>query len=111
MKSHLIVTLALLFCSSLSSAVCINAVCEDVLVDRLYVTNNSVVYVGTDSTESALNCAAVSSKYLTLDTNDTNFETLYATLLSAQLADKRVLIRIAENSTNCKIVYITLDNQ
>ena len=37
------------------------------------------------------------------------YKEIYATLLAAQLADKRVSIRVAEGTNPCAIAYVTLN--
>ena len=111
MMFRILIALVLLAVSSLARAGCSPAVCTDVYVEQLYVNFVSVVYVRTDGDETALNCTLVSNSYLTLDMNDSNSDALYSTLLAAQLADRKVDIRVVENSSNCKIAYIRLNRQ
>jgi len=90
-------------------AACSGLVCSDVLVERLYVNANGVVYVATDGVETTLNCSPVSNIYLTLYHTDANFNAIYSTLLAAQLAGEKVGIRIIDGSSNCRVSYITID--
>lgn len=65
-------------------------------------------WVKTSGDETFANCTANSGVFLRLDVT-AGYKEIYATLLAAQLADKRVSIRIAEGSNPCTITYVTLN--
>ena len=109
MKLKLIFAIGLFLTSGAAYAACSGPICSDVLVERLYVNANGVVYVSTDGVETALNCTAVSGIYVTLYHTDTNFDAIYSTLLAAKLVEKTVGIRIEDSSSDCRILYVTVD--
>ena len=88
---------------------CSQNACDSVQVDRLYVNASGVIYVGTSGNETGLSCTPVSNVYLTLDPGASNFSTIYSTLLTAQIAEKPVIIRTVTSSTNCRIQYVVID--
>lgn len=87
--------------------------CSNVYIDRLYVNANSseLVYIGTSGDETQLDCEAHAGVYAILDSNQGNADKIYSTLLAAQLANKKVRIRIDTNTVGCKVSYITIDRQ
>ncbi|MFA0812149.1 hypothetical protein [Microbulbifer epialgicus] len=100
------------FIANFANAECSGHSCVGVYVDRLYVTSHGIVHVGTSGDEKLLDCDAESGVYATLDLNNyTGADAIYSTLLSAQLADKKVQVRVAEGTAGCKISYVTLDRQ
>lgn len=90
-------------------AACGGIRCEQVYVDRLYPSTSGSIYIGTSGDEKNLACSPNGGVYLTLSPTDPNADHIYSTLLAAQLAGKKVHIRVSENSTGCGIVYMTLD--
>jgi hypothetical protein len=40
-----------------------------------------------------------------------NADKIYSTLLSAQIANKKVRVRIGEGSEGCRIAYVTIERQ
>lgn len=97
----------------LTNAGCGGNSCTNVYVDKLYVNANSseLVYIGTSGDETQLDCEAHAGVYAILDSNQGNADKIYSTLLAAQLANKKVRIRVATNTVGCKVAYITLDRQ
>lgn len=106
-----ILLISMFFISFSSFSACTGRSCASEYVDRLYVTANGNIYVGSSGDEKLLNCTAVSNVYMTLNPNAGNAEEIYSALLAAQSANKRVTIRISEGSSDCSISYITLDRQ
>lgn len=72
----------------------------------LYVTSNNNILVGTTDEESELNCGTAPNGYVTLLKASKNFEVIYSTLLASRMADKKVTIRIIEDSELCDIAYV-----
>lgn len=79
----------------------------DVKIESFYISSTWVA-INTDGTESNLNCTPFEGKSIRLHQSHTNYNTIYATLLSIKLADKRVKIRIHEGSTDCSLFYIVM---
>lgn len=103
--------LAVVAVSNTSWATCSAHRCENVDVDRIYIKKDGEVFVGTSGDEKLLNCSAVSGVYATFSLVDPGGQAYYSALLAAQMAGKKVGIRIVENSNNCSIQYITVDKQ
>lgn len=99
------------FLSSPLFAECVPHICSDVFVERLYPNENGLVYVATSGSEAALNCNAVSGEYVSFNLADPAGEAFYSTLLAAQLANKKVSLRIADESEGCLVQYITINKQ
>lgn len=83
--------------------------CFDVYIDELYPEAAGGVWVQTSGNETLANCTANSGVFLRLDSTTAGFKEIYATLLAAQLSDKKVSLRIAEGSNPCTVVYVTLN--
>lgn len=92
---------------------CNGNACRNVYVDRIYVkTIAPEILIGTTGDETGLNCNARAGVYVTLNGEGFyNHSQVLSVLLAAQAANKRVLVRIAEGSENCDILYVTLDKQ
>lgn len=102
----------MLLAANVTYAACVTNSCVDVYVTMLYTHSDAGwVYIGTDGDEPLLDCTPVSNKFLTLLTTDANFDAVYSTLLAAQLADKKVGIRILNGSNGCTVTYVTLERQ
>lgn len=104
--------LCLLF-SGYAFSSCNGHACSNVYVDRIYVkTTAPEILIGTSGDENGLNCNARAGVYLTLNGEGFyNHSQVLSVLLTAQSANKRVLVRIAEGSEKCDIQYVTLDRQ
>ncbi len=79
-------------------------------IEKLYVRTTGNISVGTTQDERLANCTPTSGVYFTLDMSTPNADIIYSTLLSAQLSNKVVNIRIYENTEGCKISYVVLDS-
>jgi hypothetical protein len=89
-------------------AECLAAGCYDVFIEELYPTASGGVWIKTTGDETLANCTANSNVFLWL--NDTaGYKDIYATLLAAMLADKRVSLRVVEGSNPCTVAYVTLN--
>jgi expansin (peptidoglycan-binding protein) len=82
--------------------------CYDVYIEELYPEASGGAWIRTSGTETLANCTVDSNVYLRLNAT-AGYKEIYATLLAAQLSDKKVSIRIAEGSNPCSIVYVTLN--
>ncbi|MEJ6472918.1 hypothetical protein [Pseudoalteromonas piscicida] len=103
--------MALAIVSNVSWATCSGVRCESVEVKRLYIKQDGEVLIGTYDDEKKLSCSPVVGVYLSLSVAEPGGKAQYSTLLAAQLAGKKVSIRIAEGSSRCKIEYLVLDKQ
>lgn len=91
---------------------CASTNCYNVQVDRLYMTANGTLYVGTSGDEKALDCAAgagnggVENKYMSLRSSDEGQKAMYSLLLTAKTTKLPVTIRVSTGTTDCRIAYI-----
>jgi hypothetical protein len=111
MRKHtrlLSITFGLSLFSAAAFPECSAGGCYDVYVEELYPEASGGAWIKTSGNEALANCTADSNVYLRLD-NTAGYKEIYATLLAAQLSDKRVNIRIAEGSNPCRIHYVTLN--
>lgn len=108
MKKSLATLLFLL--SSMASADCLQHICSNIEIQRIYLNSSGLVYIGTNGTETKLDCAPVSNVYLTFNLSAPAGDALYATLLASQMSKAQVSIRIENGSQGCKIQYITKDS-
>jgi hypothetical protein len=98
-----------LLVSTIASAECNASRCDAVYVEELYPEAAGGARVRTSGNESLANCTADSGVYLRLDAGP-GFQTIYATLLAAQVSDNKVSICIVEGSNPCRIAYVTLNS-
>jgi hypothetical protein len=95
--------------SSFASAECGALTCVDVYIEELYPEAIGGAWVKTSGNEQLVNCTADAGIYLRLDGTLAGYKEVYATLLAAQLSEKKVNLRIAEGSNPCKVWYVTLN--
>jgi hypothetical protein len=112
MKKFLISALALSALSSSAYAGCSASGCNG-LITKLYMTAGGTLYVATNGNEKALNCAGgagnggVSGKYMSLKEGDIGKNAMYSLLLTSQTTKKPVSIVIQQNTTDCRVLYVT----
>jgi hypothetical protein len=94
--------------AGISHAECNGSGCWEVYVQELYPEAAGGAWIQTTGNETLANCAADSGIFLRLSGTTPGYKELYATLLAAQLADKKVHIRIHEGSNPCSIAYVRL---
>ncbi len=83
--------------------------CYDVYIDELYTEALGGVWIRTSGDERLAGCVPDSEVYLRLPASVAGFKDIYATLLAAQLAERRVSIRINPGSNPCTVAYVTLN--
>jgi hypothetical protein len=98
-----------LFVCGLAYAECIQQGCYDVYVDELYPESPGGAWIKTSGNETLANCTANSGVYLRLVGTAPGYKEIYATLLAAQLSEKKVNIRVNEGTNPCTIAYVTLN--
>lgn len=84
--------------------------CMNTQVSLLYVEsgagNSGQAYIKTVGAMTALPCT-LDGGFLTLPQSASNFKGAYATLLSAQLTQRTVDVRVSKNATGgCQIAYL-----
>lgn len=100
----------LVLASTYAMAECSQYGCVDVYVDKLELTASGGLWVQTTGNETLANCTPNSGVYLYVPPGG-NFNAVYATLLAAQLSEKKVYFRINEGSNPCSVAYVTLARQ
>jgi hypothetical protein len=101
-------TLGLIAMSAVAHSECSAMGCYGVYVEELYPEASGGAWIKTSGNEALASCTADSGVYLRLDATG-GYKEIYATLLAAQLMDKKVNIRIVEGSNPCRIGYVTLN--
>ena len=88
--------------------------CAMTTVPRLYpasnVSNARVYVQPTDGGQASLDCTPISGVYLTLKASHPLFSEIYASLLEATIHDRTVTLRVKEDSADCEILYIVVEN-
>ncbi len=108
MKKSLLAVALMGLVSGLFADTCNSHGCID-KIEKLYLEAASGrILVGTPGDETLANCSPVSNVYFTLEQTQPGYNTIYSTLLAAKIANKTVQLRIAEESSNCRIQYITI---
>jgi hypothetical protein len=106
--------LVLQFSRTAAANPCSGVACVNTEVQRLYPAsdvNNPKVYVRPkDGGQASLTCTAVSGVYLTLKITHPLFNEIFASLLEATINAKKVTLRVKDNSPDCEILYIVVEN-
>lgn len=103
--------LLLIIPSFVFSQECSSSGCTSKITD-LYTNTNGVIYIGTQGDETKANCIPVSGVYFTLTpSKSTNSKEVYSSMLAAFIADKKIQLRIKENTTNCELAYVRLSSR
>jgi hypothetical protein len=100
--------IALICIAPAASADCVASGCFEVYVEELYPEAQGGAWIRTSGNEMLANCTADSGIYLRLNAT-AGFKEIYATLLAAQLSDRKVSIRINEGTAPCSVSYVTLN--
>lgn len=103
------VTAAALLCTAAAFAECMPAGCYDVYIEELYPEATGGVWIQTSGNETLADCVSQAGVFLRLNASAVGFKEIYATLLAAQLADKRVTLRITPSSNPCAVASVTLN--
>lgn len=77
-------------------------------VIELYPSSAGTVVINLNVPNEDLNCTPVGEKGLTLRQGTNMFKELYATLLTALVAQRTVLVRISEGTADCNVVYLRI---
>jgi hypothetical protein len=93
--------------AAVAYAECYPGGCAEVYVDELYPDSGGA-WVQTSGNETLANCTADSNVFLRLN-GGPGFDAIYATLLAAQISEKKVGIRIIEGTNPCTIAYVRLN--
>ena len=81
---------------------------QQVLVQST-IGSDGRVLVGTDGDESDLNCTPVQGRYVVLSPSQPLFREMYALLLEGLDDDHRAIVRLAPESTPCRILSVLLN--
>lgn len=107
-RCAILVALGLVSITTAAYAECSASGCWGVYIEELYPESQGGAWIKTSGDETLANCTVDGNVYLRLN-DSPGFKAIYATLLAAQLADKKVSIRIAEGSAPCSVIYVTLN--
>lgn len=94
--------------SSIAAAECSATGCIG-YVEQLYIEADGGLWLQTTGNEQLANCVPNSGIFLRLPGDAAKFKEVYALLLSAQIADRQVFVRIAEGSNPCRILYVHMN--
>ena len=112
MKKIIITILAALLAGSSVNAQSASGTCSAIgctaLVKNMIAFGTGTVEVFMDADQSSLNCTLQSDGSMILYSTDAGVDRIYSTLLSAQLTDKKVFVRIIDGSAPCHINYARL---
>jgi len=86
--------------------------CGPELIQLLYVTSSSAIYVQPTSllnpAPAGFVCTPVSGHYFVLHPEIRNFKQIYATLLSARVSGAPVTLVADPTQPTCTVLYVTL---
>lgn len=92
---------------SLSASKCTSWGCIST-IKTLYINSSGVIFVGTPLDERLANCTPESGIYFTMKPSIGSKE-VYSALLTAYIAQKPVMLRVIEGSSQCELSYVSLD--
>lgn len=107
----LVVLLTVLVTSIFTSNVfagCDGVSCTGVKITRLVITTDGDTVISTSGDESKLSCNAGKNGYLTLRPNASNYNSVYALLLTAHTTGHPLWVRTSESGA-CHILYVASD--
>lgn len=79
------------------------------LVSELYTAADGDILVATPLNEGLVNCTPMFAGYFVLADGAKNKGHVYSTLLAANIANRKVQIKVVEGSPVCEIDYVRLD--
>ncbi|MCG7535516.1 hypothetical protein [Pseudoalteromonas sp. OOF1S-7] len=81
------------------------------VIETLYTSENGNIYVGFPKDEKQAKCTPQSGIYFTLRPEAKNINQMYSTLLYALASNKKVQVRIHENTQGCLISMVSVDTR
>jgi hypothetical protein len=96
-----------LFCVKGLAGTCGSNLCT-AQVKNLYPHENGSIYVEADADMSPLDCTRNQGQFMVLENSNPLRSEIYSMLLAAHMANKEVTMRIANGSSNCRVVYTQL---
>jgi len=87
-------------------AACADRICSDVTIERLVTATAADSLIMTSGDEANLSCTPDGGIYLKLDMTATYAQPLYAHILSAQMANRTVSVKLSDTQSVCTIQYI-----
>ena len=109
MKNRLLGTILTAIMLTVSAnAGCSTKACQG-KIQRIFLSSSGDILIGTDGDESKLTCQSPGNVYLTISKNNPNVKTMYSAILTAQTTNSPITLRALETSTNCEVLYVTLD--
>jgi hypothetical protein len=98
-----------LLCSAQVFSACAGHSCTNFYIERLIVSANGEVTIGTSGDEGSLSCSAGTYGYIKLLKSSDNYDAVYSLLLAAHVAKTEMWIR-TNDTGDCNIVYIVSDH-
>ena len=105
---RLFISACLAFACTSALADCNATSCTAIFVDRLYVDDSGLIYIHTSGSEANLTCNAPNN-YLAISPTNAGKKDMMAMLLSSQVSNKKVNIRLKDGVTNCEVAYIYIN--
>ena len=79
-------------------------------VKTIYPNGDSgLIYLKSDGDMSQLNCTLNQGRFIVLKETNSRYKEIYSMLLSAQLAQTDVTMRIRENTPDCELIYTMIN--
>ncbi|QUJ67371.1 hypothetical protein KDD30_15240 [Photobacterium sp. GJ3] len=101
----------LFFLSPTTWAACYPNQCQGVGKDILvsvYPSSTGNIYLEAPAGKEKLNCKLAEGYYMTLKNTHPIFEVMYSTILTAVSTQKKLTVRIVENSEGCEVMYVRM---
>lgn len=105
-----------IFLANIAHAGCVAKHCSGnatEVVNSIYPNTSGNVYLEMTSNEEErgkLNCSLVEGRFAVLKGDHILFKEMYSLLLTAVMADKKLIVRIEEGSKDCQVRYFRMYN-
>ena len=112
MKNNLLIFAVLISFSSSTFGQCWDKACKGPaaeLLEYVYVHENGNIYLKITDPQANLLACTLSGGHMTLEPSNIRQKEIYATVLNAISMQKTLTLRIAENSTNCRVLYVMMN--
>lgn len=113
MKARILIALLAALPSMQSFSACSSGSCygvQDAVLKSIYPTQSGKVYLEAPAEKSNLNCTLAEGYYMVLEPSHPLFKEIYSTILTAMSTGKKLQVRIAEGSSNCRVAYVRMWN-
>jgi predicted small secreted protein len=111
MLKSLVIAMLLAVSGGTATAGCNTERCTGVGTEAftsLFLAEDGRILIGGPAERGNLTCTLAEGNYMTLRPDHLQFKQIYSTLLFAMQSGSSVNIRISQNTSDCKVVYVVI---